>query len=126
MLGKKYGPSRALPVMMFTFGTMTLLTAAAQNFSGIFALRWFLGMAEAAFFPMVIYYLTTFYRRGELARRQALFYAASNIANAFSGLLAFGGAVRLRPARWLGQLGLCWSASDKSCRGGRPTAHRFA
>ena len=33
---------------------------------------------------------TTFYRRGELARRLALFYAASGIANAFSGLLAFG------------------------------------
>jgi MFS family permease len=90
MLGKKYGPARALPVMMFTFGSMTLLMAAAQNFSGVFALRWFLGMAESAFFPLVIYYLTTFYRRGELARRLALFYAASNIANAFSGLLAFG------------------------------------
>lgn len=47
-------------------------------------------MAEASFFPLVIYYLTTFYRRGELARRLALFYAASNIANAFSGLLSFG------------------------------------
>lgn len=31
-----------------------------------------------------------FYRRGELARRLAIFYAASNIASAFSGLLAFG------------------------------------
>ncbi len=90
MLGKKYGPSRALPIMMFTFGSMTLLTAAAQNFGGIFALRWILGMAESGFFPLVIYYLTTFYRRGELARRLAIFYAASNIANAFSGLLAFG------------------------------------
>jgi len=47
-------------------------------------------MSEAAFFPLVIYYLTTFYRRGELARRLAIFYAASNIANAFSGLLSFG------------------------------------
>lgn len=54
------------------------------------AVRWFIGMAEGAFFPLVIYYLTTFYRRGELARRLAIFYAASNIANAFSGLLAFG------------------------------------
>ncbi|KAK3939962.1 putative mfs transporter protein [Diplogelasinospora grovesii] len=90
MLGKRYGPARALPVMMFTFGGMTLLAAAAQDFGGIFALRWFLGMAESAFFPLVIYYLTTFYRRGELARRLAVFYAASNIANAFSGLLAFG------------------------------------
>lgn len=90
MLGKKVGPARALPVMMFTFGSMTLLTAAAQNFAGIFALRWFLGMAESAVLPLVIYYLTTFYRRGELARRLGIFYAASNIANAFSGLLAFG------------------------------------
>ncbi|OAX81789.1 hypothetical protein ACJ72_03867 [Emergomyces africanus] len=90
MLGKKYNPARVLPILMFSFGLMTLLSATAKNFSGIFALRWFLGMAESAFFPLVIYYLTTFYRRGELARRLAIFYAASNIANAFSGLLSFG------------------------------------
>ncbi|KAK8110214.1 uncharacterized protein PG998_006671 [Apiospora kogelbergensis] len=90
MLGKKFGPARVLPILMCAFGSMTLLTAAAKNFSGIFALRWFLGMSESAFFPLVIYYLTTFYRRGELARRLAIFYAASNIASAFSGLLAFG------------------------------------
>ncbi|KAF2738814.1 MFS general substrate transporter [Polyplosphaeria fusca] len=90
MLGKKYGPSRVLPIMMFCFGSATLLSASVKNFAGMMTLRWFLGMAESAFFPLVIYYLTTFYRRGELARRLALFYAASNIANAFSGLLAFG------------------------------------
>lgn len=39
---------------------------------------------------MVIYYQTQFYRRGELARRLAIFYAASNIAYAFGGLLAYG------------------------------------
>ncbi|ESX01477.1 D-galactonate transporter [Ogataea parapolymorpha DL-1] len=38
----------------------------------------------------VIPCLITFYRRGELARRLSIFYAAANIANAFSGLLAFG------------------------------------
>ncbi|KAF2786439.1 MFS general substrate transporter [Melanomma pulvis-pyrius CBS 109.77] len=90
MLGKKYGPHRVLPIMMFCFGSATLLSASVKNWSGMMALRWFLGMAESAFFPLVIYYLTTFYRRGELARRLAIFYAASNIANAFSGLLAFG------------------------------------
>ncbi|KAG5920956.1 hypothetical protein E4U42_006020 [Claviceps africana] len=90
MLSKKYGPARALPAMMLGFGTMTLLTAAARGFDSLLAVRWFLGTAEAAFFPTVIYYLTTFYRRGELARRLALFYAASNMASAFSGLLAFG------------------------------------
>ena len=34
--------------------------------------------------------MSSFYRRGELARRLAIFYAASSIASAFSGLLAFG------------------------------------
>jgi len=90
LLGKKFGPNRVLPCMMLTFGICTILVVATFNFSGIFAIRWFLGMAESAFFPLVIYYLTTFYRRGELARRLAVFYAAQSIASAFSGLLAFG------------------------------------
>ncbi len=57
--GKKYGPSRVLPIMMFGSGSCTLLVIAVQNFSGLLALRWFLGMAESAFFPLVIYYQTT-------------------------------------------------------------------
>ncbi|KAI1383986.1 putative MFS transporter [Hypoxylon trugodes] len=118
MVGKKYGPARVLPILMFCFGSFTLLMATATNFGGIFALRWFLGVTESAFFPLVIYYQTTFYRRGELARRLAVFYAASNIANAFSGLLAFG-LLRIKsdrvdhPWRWLfiveGSVTVCFS-----------------
>ncbi|KAI9743057.1 MAG: hypothetical protein M1818_003352 [Claussenomyces sp. TS43310] len=88
--GKRWGPNRVLPLMMFTFGSMTVLMTAVRNFSGLMALRWFLGMAESAFFPLVIFYQTTFYRRGELARRLAIFYAASSISSAFGGLLAYG------------------------------------
>jgi MFS family permease len=88
--GKKYGPARVLPAMMFCFGLVTLLVVAVRNFAGLMAMRWFLGMSESAFFPLVIYYQTTFYRRGELARRLAIFYAAQSIASAFGGLLAFG------------------------------------
>ena len=49
ILGKIYGPSRVLPCMMFTFGSMTLLVTSVTNWSGLVALRWFLGMAESAF-----------------------------------------------------------------------------
>ncbi|KAK0612624.1 MFS transporter [Bombardia bombarda] len=90
LAGKKFGPSVVLPLMMFCFGTCTLLVVVAKNFAGIMTLRWFLGMSESAFFPLVIYYLTTFYRRGELARRLAIFYAAQSIASAFGGLLSYG------------------------------------
>ncbi|KAF2723810.1 putative MFS transporter [Polychaeton citri CBS 116435] len=90
ILGKMYGPSRVLPVMMFCFGFLTIMTVAVKNFGGLVAIRWFLGMSESAFFPLVIYYQTQFYRRGELARRLAIFYAAQSIASAFGGLLAYG------------------------------------
>ena len=59
ILGKKFGPNRVLPLMMFVFGTCTLCVVAVQNFGGILTVRWFLGMSESAFFPLVIYYQTT-------------------------------------------------------------------
>lgn len=60
ILGKKYGPHRVLPIMMFCFGLCTLCVVAVKNFGGIMAIRWFLGMSESAFFPLVIYYQTTY------------------------------------------------------------------
>lgn len=57
--GKKYGPNRVLPIMMFCFGCATILVVAVKSFGGLMTLRWFLGMAESAFFPLVIYYQTT-------------------------------------------------------------------
>lgn len=59
ILGKKYGPNRILPLMMFSFGCFTILVTATKDFGGLMALRWFLGMSESAFFPLVIYYQTT-------------------------------------------------------------------
>ncbi len=55
ILGKKYGPSKVLPLMMFSFGCFTLLVVAVKNFAGLMTIRWFLGMSESAFFPLVIY-----------------------------------------------------------------------
>ncbi|KAJ3758670.1 major facilitator superfamily domain-containing protein [Lentinula raphanica] len=72
---KKFSAARVLPLMMIGF---------------IFAIRWFLGIFESAMLPGVVYYLSTFYKRGELASRVGLFYAAAAIAGAFSGLIAFG------------------------------------
>jgi len=59
IMGKKYGPSRVLPVMMFCFGICTLSILGVHNFGGLFAARCLLGMSESAFFPLVIYYQTT-------------------------------------------------------------------
>lgn len=87
---KKYNAANVIPALMFTFGSISLLSATVFNYGSLMAARWFLGICESAFFPGIIYYLSTFYRRHELARRLSIFYAAANIANAFSGLLSFG------------------------------------
>lgn len=40
--------------------------------------------------PGVVFYLSTFYKRSELASRVGVFYAAASISGAFSGLIAYG------------------------------------
>ncbi|KAF9535440.1 MFS general substrate transporter [Crepidotus variabilis] len=90
LLVKRFSAARVLPLMMVGFGSMSLLAGAATNFSQIFAIRFFLGIFESAMLPGVIFYLSTFYKRNELASRVGLFYAAASIAGAFSGLIAYG------------------------------------
>ena len=90
LLTKRFGAKYVLPSAMLIFGSMAMLCAATTNFGGIVTTRWFLGMAESGFYPGVIFYLSTFYTRRELAGRLSIYYAASEIAGAFTGLLAFG------------------------------------
>ena len=42
ILGKKIGPHRMLPILMFIFGAFTLLGAGVKNFGGMMTIRWFL------------------------------------------------------------------------------------
>jgi MFS family permease len=87
---KRFTAARVLPIMMVGFGTMALCTSAATTFSQVFAIRWFLGIFESAMLPGVVFYLSTFYKRSELASRVGVFYAAASISGAFSGLIAYG------------------------------------
>ncbi|EPQ60669.1 MFS general substrate transporter [Gloeophyllum trabeum ATCC 11539] len=107
LLVKRYSAARVLPIMMFGFGAMGLCTAAAKNFSEVFALRWFLGTFESAMLPGVVFYLSTFYKRDELASRVGIFYAAASISGAFSGLIAFG-VFQLKNSKYHGWQYLFW------------------
>lgn len=86
-----------------------------QNYEGLLVSRLFLGVTgicpcfnysvyqntganivlEGGLYPGVAYYITTWYCPHEAQFRQALFFSAASIAGAFSGLLAFGIAVRI-------------------------------
>ena len=58
------------------------------NYAGLLAARFFLGLAEAGLFPGVNYYLSCWYKRGELGLRAAVFFSAAALAGSFGGLLA--------------------------------------
>jgi MFS family permease len=68
---------------------MTLM-GLVKNLTGLIIARIFLGIMESGYFPGVAFYLTTFYKRDELALRIAIFFSMSTVAGAFGGILDYG------------------------------------
>jgi MFS family permease len=71
------------------WGTIMTLTGIVTSYQGLVVARFFLGLAEAGFFPAAAYLLTIWYKRYEIQSRMAVFYAACSLSGAFGGLLAF-------------------------------------
>jgi MFS family permease len=61
-----------------------------SSYKGLLVARFFLGVTESGFFPAATFLLTIWYRRFEVQKRMAFFYAAGTLSGAFSGILAFG------------------------------------
>lgn len=62
---------------------------ATQNYAGILAARFFLGLAEAGYYPGVLYHLSFWYPAKSTALRIAFFYASGQFSGTISGLLAY-------------------------------------
>lgn len=71
-------------------GTASILQAAAYNWSGLLASRFFLATAEASFAPGIPYLLSFFYKRNELGIRCGFYVSAAPLATTFAGALAYG------------------------------------
>lgn len=80
MILKVIGPSKWIPIVMISWGTVMAAMAACTNTAGLLAARFFLGITEAGLFPGVIFYLTLWYKRGEQATRVAIFFSFSTLA----------------------------------------------
>ncbi|KAI1135846.1 putative MFS transporter [Hypoxylon sp. FL0543] len=92
-------PSVYLGVAMTIWGTISAAQAATQTFASLVACRFFLGFAEAPFFPGAIFLMSSWYTRSELALRIAWFYCGHSFANAFGGLLGAGVLANMSGAR---------------------------
>ncbi|KAK7695994.1 hypothetical protein QCA50_000634 [Cerrena zonata] len=84
---KKMKPSRWLPFLVALWGTVTTLSGLVHNFSGLIAIRFFLGFCEGGLLPGIMLYLSTIYKRHELQQRVGIFYASASLSGAFGGQL---------------------------------------
>ncbi|KAI8145520.1 major facilitator superfamily domain-containing protein [Fennellomyces sp. T-0311] len=103
---KFMGPRKWIALIMIVWGSIMAAMAAVKNGAGLMASRFFLGLAEAGLFPGVIFFLSVWYPRRTQTIRIAIFYAASTVAGAFGGVLAFGimhmdGLQGLRGWQWI-------------------------
>ncbi|KAK9464621.1 major facilitator superfamily domain-containing protein [Lipomyces arxii] len=85
---KKLRPHVWLSLCMFLFGLVTCLQGLVQNYQGLLATRFFLGLCEAGMFPGCFYLIAMWYVRSEAQTRYSFFFSSTTLAGAFGGLLA--------------------------------------
>ncbi|KAL2068752.1 hypothetical protein VTL71DRAFT_15090 [Oculimacula yallundae] len=88
VLLKKLSPRIWLSGCMFMFGLVAALQGLVQNYAGLLACRFFLGVFEAGMFPGCFYLIGMWYKRSEAQRRYSFFFSSTTLAGAFGGLLA--------------------------------------
>ncbi|KAE8337356.1 hypothetical protein BDV24DRAFT_154427 [Aspergillus arachidicola] len=84
-----------LPAADLFWGVFTLAQYKASTVTQLYALRFFVGALGGFFFPAVQWYLGSWYKRSELARRGAIFFIASQVGSMSSGYIQAGAYARL-------------------------------
>ena len=80
ILLKKLTPHLWLSACMFLFGLVTVCQGLVQNYSGLLATRFFLGLAETGMFPGSFYLIGMWYKRSEAQRRYSFFFSSTSLA----------------------------------------------
>lgn len=101
-----FGARRWLARIMFTWGLLAAAMMFVRTPLAFNTLRLLLGMAEAGFYPGVVYYLTLWFPAGMRARAVSRFYIALPLSSVVMGsvagwLLGLGGKLGLSGWQWL-------------------------
>jgi ACS family tartrate transporter-like MFS transporter len=102
----RFGPKRWLARIMLTWGLLAAAMMFVRTPLEFYAARLLLGMAEAGFFPGVIYYLTLWFPAEMRARAVSRFYVALPLSSVVMGslagsLLGLQGKLGLAGWQWL-------------------------
>ncbi|KAA1475426.1 MFS general substrate transporter [Dentipellis sp. KUC8613] len=85
---KKTSPRFYIPALTVIWGIICALFSVVNSSSGLIAIRFFLGFAEAGFLPGIVYWIGCWYPRQMQGRRYAVLYSSVSLTGAFGGLLA--------------------------------------
>ncbi|MBV9990666.1 MAG: MFS transporter [Alphaproteobacteria bacterium] len=103
---EKVGARRWIFRIMLTWGLVSMATAFAQGVQSLSAMRFLLGVAEAGFFPGIVFYLSLWFPAELRARMVGFFLCSISLANIvgapLSGwVLGFDGLGGLHGWQWL-------------------------
>jgi ACS family tartrate transporter-like MFS transporter len=84
----RFGARRWIARIMFTWGFLAMGMMLVKTPLEFYAVRFLLGMAEAGFFPGVVYYLSQWFPASVRARTVSRFYVALPLSSVFMGALA--------------------------------------
>lgn len=90
MILYRVGPGKWLTLQLFLFGTVATFQAFQNNYGSFIATRLLLGITESGFIPGGLWTLSTWYTRGETAKRVMFFYFGNQFGQASAKLLAYG------------------------------------
>ena len=101
----KFGARRWIARIMVSWGIIATIMAFVPNVETLYLLRFLLGVAEAGFFPGIIFYLTFWFPKRERAKAVALFILAVPLSAAIgspvsSWLITAGDQVMFGLAGW--------------------------
>lgn len=100
----RWGVRRMVCRIMVSWGLLAMLMGFVQNAQQFYWLRFFIGAAEAGFFPAMIVYLGGWFRAADRGKAVALFMSAISLAMVIGGPLS-GALLKIN---WLGLEGWRW------------------
>jgi ACS family tartrate transporter-like MFS transporter len=103
---ERFGARITMCWIMAAWGAISAATALVHSAHGFYALRFFLGVAEASFFPGMIFYLTLWFPRADRGRFTAAFACAIPLSGIVGGpvssvVLQMDGVLGLHGWQWL-------------------------
>lgn len=90
ILVTKIRPSYIIPTLEIFWSVFTFCSSAVKTVPQLYAMRFLVGLCEGAFFPTIVYLISSWYTKAERGKRVTIFYSTTMMSSMFSGYLQAG------------------------------------